>query len=80
MMLMRQFELHKFLKLSEETKATSLLIVPTIATQMVKKGVLEKYDLGSVTAVVCAGAVLEDAVLKVLKGRLNGAPVAQGYG
>lgn len=79
-MLMRSFSLPAFLKLSAKTKATTLRIVPTIANLMAKKGVLDGFNLRSVKFIICAGARLDEGVVRVLRERLGGAPIIQGYG
>lgn len=79
-MLMRSFSLPSFLKLSDETKATTLKIVPTIANIMAKKGVLDGFDLRSVKFILCGGARLDEGVVRVLQERLGGAPITQAYG
>ncbi|KUJ15292.1 acyl-CoA synthetases/AMP-acid ligases II [Mollisia scopiformis] len=78
--LMRAFDLERFLRLSEEKKVTILGIVPVIANLMARRGVLDRYDLGGVRVVLCAAAVLEDEVVRRLRERLGGAPIVQGYG
>lgn len=79
MILMRSYELGKFLRLCEEKNVSTLRIVPSIAIQMVKEGALDGYNLGSVRFVLCSGAKLEDSVVERLHEKLGGAPISQGY-
>ncbi|KAF8863963.1 acetyl-CoA synthetase-like protein [Acephala macrosclerotiorum] len=68
-MLMKSYELGRFLRLSEEKKANALRIVPSIAVKMAEEGVLDGYELESARFVLCSGGKLEE-----------GGPICQGYG
>ena len=55
---MRWFEPEKFMALIEEHKCTTIAAVPTILAVMLNHPAASKYDLSSLTEVICGGAPL----------------------
>jgi 4-coumarate--CoA ligase len=79
-MLQKRYALEAFLRLSADTKANTLRIVPPIALQMAQMDKLGDLGLENVKFILCSGAALEKGVIETLQGKLGRAPIFQGYG
>lgn len=62
-MMMKQFVLEDFLRLSSAKRATTMGMSPTIALAMAKRPTLKDYDLSNVKHILCSGAALQETRL-----------------
>lgn len=74
------FDLETFCRKSSEVKVTDLHIVPPVALLLATSPVAQKYDLSSLQRIVISAAPLKKSVQLLLKKRLPGISVCQGYG
>ena len=79
-MLMKQYTLNDFLRLSSKIRANSMRIVPPIALAISESQTFEDFDLSSVKHILCSGAALKEDIIDALHRRLKNAPIFQGYG
>ncbi|KAK3040802.1 hypothetical protein RJ639_029146 [Escallonia herrerae] len=79
---MRRFDLQLMLRAVEEFKVTHLALAPPVAVAIANGGggVVERFDLGSLEAVLSGGAPLTNAVVERFKGRFPDLPILQAYG
>jgi len=75
-----RFTLDTFLHAIQEHKVNHLPIVPPIATVLAKHPDVEKYDLSSVSAIICAAAPLSKEIQSQLFARTKVDRFRNGYG
>ncbi|XP_037788187.1 4-coumarate--CoA ligase 1-like isoform X1 [Penaeus monodon] len=69
-----------FLKAIQTYKVTLAPLVPPLALFMAKHDLVTKFDLTSITNIICGAASLSGDVQALLSQRLSGVRVRQGYG
>jgi acyl-CoA synthetase (AMP-forming)/AMP-acid ligase II len=74
-----KFHFEEFLHLIERYKATYVFIVPPVALSLAKSPLVDKYDLSSLKACICAAAPLGSDVIDEIKARI-GVEIRQAYG
>ena len=79
-MMMQNYEFHRYIKLAAEIRATQLRVVPPVANEMTKDPYLAQFDLTSISAIACAGAVLAPSVISALERIMDGCYIVNGYG
>lgn len=81
MYIMTKFDFARFVAYIEKYRITSCLIVPPIAVALAKSPIVKKYDLSSMSKIVCAAAPLGMAVTKEVEAVFgNRFHVRQGWG
>jgi len=75
-----RFTLESFLHAIQEHKINHLPIVPPIATVLAKHPDVEKYDISSVSAIICAAAPLSKEIQSQLFARTKVDRFRNGYG
>ncbi|CAK7223987.1 hypothetical protein SBRCBS47491_005394 [Sporothrix bragantina] len=79
--LLRNYNLHEYVKACVAVRATTLRMVPPTLVAMVKDPFVQQQDLSSVVTISCAGAVLApDIIGEVHKLLGTEAEIVQGYG
>lgn len=76
---MKAFVFEEFLKTIETQRITSLQVVPPIMIMLDKRPEVSKYDLSSVTEIVCGAAPLSRELQQAVATKL-GVRVTQAYG
>lgn len=79
-MMMRNYDFYRYIKLAQEVRATQLRVVPPVAGQITKDPYVAQFDLTSVSSIACAGAVLATSVISSLERIMDGCHIIQGYG
>jgi len=77
--MLTRFQLADYLKILEDQKIESIMIVPPIAVLLVKSPEVVKFRL-SLKYVVCGAAPLSEALENELKQRFAGVKFVQAYG
>ncbi|CAK7205007.1 hypothetical protein SEUCBS139899_007771 [Sporothrix eucalyptigena] len=79
--LLRDYNLHEYVRACVAVRATTLRMVPPTLVAMVKDPFVRQQDLTSVRTISCAGAVLAPGIIsEVHKMLSNDAEIVQGYG
>ncbi|CAK7217081.1 hypothetical protein SCUCBS95973_003030 [Sporothrix curviconia] len=79
--LLRDYNLHEYIRACVAVRATTLRIVPATLVAMVKDPFVREQDLTSVQTISCSGAVLApDIIGEVHKMLGNETEIVQGYG
>lgn len=79
LVIMRSFDLEKFLASIQDHKCTIAFIAPPVAVALAKHPLIDEYDLSSLK-VVMSGAAPLDADLGAAVAKRLGCRVVQGYG
>jgi acyl-CoA synthetase (AMP-forming)/AMP-acid ligase II len=77
--LMPRFDLAEFLQVVQDFRVTRAYLVPPIVLALAKEPIVDRYDVSSLTAILCGGAPLGGEVARACAERL-GCRVKQGYG
>lgn len=80
--VLSEFRLDTFLGAIEEFRVTHLLLAPPVVVLLLKSDLLSRYDVSSVTSLVCGAAPLQPDVFKRLEKIFNPnkAHSCQGWG
>ncbi|CAK7235893.1 hypothetical protein SBRCBS47491_009449 [Sporothrix bragantina] len=79
--LLRDYNLHEYIRVCVAVRATTLRMVPPTLVAMVKDPFIRQQDLTSVQMISCSGAVLAPDIIGELYKMLgNKAEIVQGYG
>lgn len=78
--LLRDYDLHKYVKACVEVRATTLRMVPPTVVAMVKDPFVRQQDLSSVRTISCAGAVLAPDIITEIRKMMGEVDLIQGYG
>jgi 4-coumarate--CoA ligase len=76
---MIKFDLHDYLSLMQQYKATRARVVPPVAIALAKSPLVEKFNITTLKAIYCGSAPLGEKTVEALMKRLR-CPVRQGYG
>lgn len=74
-----RFDLQLFLRLTQDSKARAIWVVPPVAIALAKHPMVDQFDLSNLDYVGCAAAPLGSELSDAVAARLNCA-VIQGYG
>jgi 4-coumarate--CoA ligase len=77
--IMQKFEYEPFLRTIQEHKVTHLQIAPPIMVMLSKRPETAKYDLSSVTDILCGAAPLSKELQNEISRKL-GCEIVQGWG
>ncbi|KAI8317875.1 acetyl-CoA synthetase-like protein, partial [Martensiomyces pterosporus] len=80
LVVMPKFEMAQFLSLVQKHRATDAMLVPPIINALVKLPMVRKYDLSSMSWIVCGAAPLSTSTIIALETLFDGISVMQGYG
>ncbi|CAM1506232.1 Fc.00g058730.m01.CDS01 [Cosmosporella sp. VM-42] len=78
--LLRNYNIHEYVKACVEIRATTLRVVPPTVVAMVKDPFVRQQDLASVRTISCAGAVLAPDIITELRQMMGEVELIQGYG
>ncbi|XP_031329059.1 luciferin 4-monooxygenase-like isoform X2 [Photinus pyralis] len=79
-LVMVKFDPHVYLRTIRDYRIESLQLVPAVAQFLAQTNLLEKYDMSSVTSVMCASAPLLKHTEEELRKRFKVPIVKQRYG
>ncbi|KAF2119709.1 hypothetical protein BDV96DRAFT_642720 [Lophiotrema nucula] len=77
--IMKQFQYEEFLRVIETHKVTHLQVAPPIMVMLSKRPETAKYDLSSVTDILCGAAPLSKELQNEISRKLN-CEILQGWG
>ncbi|PSN65025.1 acetyl-CoA synthetase-like protein [Corynespora cassiicola Philippines] len=77
--IMRQFAYEEFLRAVQDYRVTHLQVAPPIMVMLSKRPETARYDLSSVTDILCGAAPLSRELQNEIGGRL-GCEILQGWG
>ncbi|KAH7406663.1 hypothetical protein DE146DRAFT_648053 [Phaeosphaeria sp. MPI-PUGE-AT-0046c] len=77
--IMKKFEYEPFLRTIQDKKVTHLQIAPPIMVMLSKRPETTKYDLSSVTDILCGAAPLSKELQNEISNKL-GCEIVQGWG
>ncbi|XP_070575439.1 luciferin 4-monooxygenase-like [Ptychodera flava] len=77
-----KFEPETFLRTIQEYKATRILTVPPLVFFLANHPLVDRYDLSSVSDIICGGAPTGPAIIKAVRKRLgqSNIPVREVFG
>lgn len=76
---MKKFEYEPFLRTIQDRKVTHLQVAPPIMVMLSKRPETAKYDLSSVTDILCGAAPLSKELQNEISKKL-GCEILQGWG
>ncbi|GAB4826417.1 4-coumarate--CoA ligase 3 [Ancistrocladus abbreviatus] len=79
-LLMQKFEIGTLLEVIEKHRVSVAAVVPPLVLALAKNPVVEKFDLGSIRAVLSGAAPLGKELEDALRSRVPQAILGQGYG
>ncbi|OAY63175.1 putative 4-coumarate--CoA ligase 5 [Ananas comosus] len=79
-LIMKRFDIVKFMELVERYKVTVAALVPPIVVEMAKSDAVDRYDLSSVRLVISGAAPMGKELQDTLRAKLPNAKLGQGYG
>lgn len=77
--IMKQFNYEDFLRFTQRYKITQLQIVPPVLVMLSKRPETAKYDLSSLSQILCGGAPLSKEAQNDVSTKLN-VQIVQGWG
>lgn len=77
--IMKKFEYEPFLRTIQDQKVTHLQIAPPIMVMLSKRPETSKYDLSSVTDILCGAAPLSKELQNEISKKLR-CEIVQGWG
>ncbi|OAL57412.1 acetyl-CoA synthetase-like protein [Pyrenochaeta sp. DS3sAY3a] len=77
--IMKKFEYEEFLRIIQDHKITHLQVAPPIMVMLSKRPETAKYDLSSVTDILCGAAPLSKELQNEISKKL-GSEILQGWG
>lgn len=77
--IMKKFEYEEFLRVIQQHKVTHLQVAPPIMVMLSKRPETAKYDLSSVTEILCGAAPLSKELQNEISKKL-GCEILQGWG
>jgi 4-coumarate--CoA ligase len=77
--IMKKFEYEPFLSTIQDQKVTHLQIAPPIMVMLSKRPETAKYDLSSVTDILCGAAPLSKKLQNEISRKMN-CEIVQGWG
>ncbi|MFO7962625.1 MAG: long-chain fatty acid--CoA ligase [Desulfobacterales bacterium] len=80
LVLMRQFEVEKWLQLVEEEKANRAMLVPTMLKQVIDHENFDKYDLSSLEVITYGAAAMPFPVIKKAIEMMPGVSFINAFG
>ena len=76
---MPRFDLSQFLQIVQDYRVTRAFLVPPMVLALAKQPIVDRYDLSSLTSIVCGAAPLGEGVARACAERI-GCRVKQAYG
>jgi len=76
---MPRFDLEQFLRIHQDHRITRSFVAPPIVLALAKHPLVDTFDLGALTQIMCAAAPLKEDLAAACAQRLN-CEVVQGYG
>ncbi|KAH7438675.1 hypothetical protein KP509_04G025900 [Ceratopteris richardii] len=78
--IMRRFDVLKFLQIIQDFRVTMIAVVPTIVQMILRCPTFDQYDVSSIKKVLSGAAPMGKTLEDSLRSRMPNAVIGQGYG